>query len=289
MEKVYIYGLYSNVDDTIRYVGKTNNLEIRLKMHYSQRNFSFTHKNNWIKKVIKNGNLIKIKLIEEVLVNDWQEREKYWINYYKNSLTNTSSGGLGGSGRKYNISYEDCKNIILKLNIKSRNEWLKNKSNLPKNIPKNPVEYFGNDWISWGDFLSTNRLQDNLIKDNYLSYIDAKEWILENILSIKSRSHWKLKVNNNEIPYFIPNRPERFYKNRGWISWGDFLSNGRIANQNKKLLSYNDAKELVNKLNIISLKEYKIIQSLYLNVLPVHPHLTYKNKGYKTYDEFFRP
>jgi len=66
------------------------------------------------------------------------------------------------------------------------------------------------------------------------------------------------------------------------------LSNGRIANQNKKLLSYSDTKELVNNINIITLKQYKIIQSEYVNILPVHPHLTYKNKGYKTYDEFFR-
>jgi hypothetical protein len=263
-------------------------LEVRLKMHYSQRNTGKTHKNNWIKRVIDDGNLIKIKVIEEVSINNWMEREIYWINFYKYQLTNTSSGGLGGSGKKYNISYKDCKSIILELNIKSRNEWLNNKNNLPKNVPKNPVEYFGSEWISWGNFLSTNKVQDNLIKDDYLSYIDAKEWIVKNFIPIKSRSCWKSKVYNNEIPNFIPNRPERFYKSRGWVSWGDFLSNGRIANQNKKLLSYSDAKKLVNNLNIITLKQYKIIQSEYVNILPVHPHLTYKNKGYKTYDEFFR-
>jgi len=288
MEKIYIYGLFSNIDDTIKYIGKANNLEVRLKMHYSQRNTGKTYKNNWIKKVIDDGNLIKIKVIEEVSVNNWIEREKYWINFYKGQLTNTSSGGLGGSGKKYNISYNDCKSIVLDLNIKSRNDWINNKDNLPKNIPKSPAEYFGSDWISWGDFLSTNKVHDNLIKNNYLTYIDAKEWIIKNLIPIKSRSYWKLKVNNNEIPNFIPNRPERFYKSRGWISWGDFLSNGRIANQNKKLLSYNEAKELINNLNISTLKQYKIIQSEYLNILPVHPHLTYKNKGYKNYEEFFR-
>lgn len=288
MENVYIYGLYSNTDDTIRYIGKANDLENRLKMHYSQRNSGKTHKNNWIKKIIDNGGFINIKVIETVTIDNWIEREKYWINLYKDQLTNTSSGGLGGSGKKYNISYDECQKIVLGLNIKSRNEWLKYKKNLPTIVPKNPVEYFGSEWISWGHFLSTNRVQDNLISENYLTYIDAKEWILKNISPIKSKSHWKLRVYDNSIPTFIPNRPERFYKNRGWISWGDFLSNGRIANQNKKLLQYNDAKELVNNLNITTLKQYKIIQSDYVNILPVHPHLTYKNKGYKTYEEFFR-
>jgi hypothetical protein len=45
----------------------------------------------------------------------------------------------------------------------------------------------------------------------------------------------------------------------------------------------------VKKLNIKTLKQYKKIQSeMYINELPVHPHLTYKNKGFKNYDEFFK-
>jgi|LauGreDrversion4_2_1035121.scaffolds.fasta_scaffold13238_4 predicted GIY-YIG superfamily endonuclease len=292
MERVYIYGLCTNVDDTIRYIGKTNNLQKRLKSHYSQRNVSKTYKNNWINKVIDDGNKIIISIIEEVNFEEWQEREIFWIEKYKSNLTNTSKGGLGGSGKKYNISYEYCVKIINQFNIKSESEWriASKLDTFPKNIPKDPRSYFKEKWISWGDFLSTNRECDNLIIKNYITYLEAKEWILKNIGIIKSRKDWKKIVSEGLIPNFIPNRPERFYKNknRGWISWGDFLSNGFIANQYKKILSYDDAKIMVKNLNIKTIKEYKERQKLYVNTLPAHPHLTYKNKGYISYEEFFR-
>ena len=133
-----------------------------------------------------------------------------------------------------------------------------------------------------------NKIKDNKLKNNYLTYDDSKEWIIKNIGIITSKKEWKYLVSNKKIPYFIPNRPERFYKNRGWISLGDFLSNGIIANQLKKIVSYSDAKIMINNLNITTLKEYKEKQKLYVNILPAHPHLTYKNKGYTSYEEFFR-
>jgi hypothetical protein len=67
------------------------------------------------------------------------------------------------------------------------------------------------------------------------------------------------------------------------------LGKKRVANQNRKIVNYETAKEIVKKLNIKTLKQYKKIQSeMYINELPVHPHLTYKNKGFKNYDEFFK-
>ena len=180
--------------------------------------------------------------------------------------------------------------MVKNVNIKSETQWRINSKldTFPKEIPKSPEKYFGENWISWGDFLSTNRIHDNKVKNKYLTYEDSKEWIIKNIGIINSKKKWKYLVSNEIIPYFIPNRPERFYKNRGWISWGDFLSNGFVANQLKKILPYNEAKIMVNNLNIKTLKEYKEKQKLYVNILPAHPHLTYKNKGYSSYEEFFR-
>lgn len=45
---------------------------------------------------------------------------------------------------------------------------------------------------------------------------------------------------------------------------------------------------MTNVLNITTLKEYKEKQRLYVNTLLAHSHLTYKNKGYTSYEEFFR-
>jgi hypothetical protein len=288
MKVVYIYGLYSSNDDTIRYVGKCINPVHRLNMHYSQRNSKKSHKNNWIKKVIREGNEIHMKILEEVSEENWQEKEKNWIKTYKN-LTNISEGGLGGSVKKYNISYEDAKKYISHLSISSKSDYIRKckEEYFPNNIPKNPVQYFKSDWISWGDYLGTNREQDNKLIEKYLEYDDAKKWVHSN-LKVKSISKWKELVNNNKIPDFIPNRPNRFYKNRGWENWTIFLNNKRISNNKRNIIKHDEAKILMAKLNISTLKEYKKLQSeRYINELPVHPHLTYKNKGFKNYDDFF--
>lgn len=229
--KTFIYGLYSS-DSKIRYIGKSDDPKKRLRRHLQQVNDSKTHKNSWIKKQLSENKEIKYLIIEEVSIDNWKEREKYWISKFDN-LTNTSSGGLGGSGKKYNISYEDCKNWIfnnLDKEINSKTKWILNCKNLPISIPRNPTQYFKNNgWISWGDFLGTNNIQDNL-KINYLSYDDVKNWIV--LQNIKTTSkNWKLL----NLPNFIPRRPERYYKKRGWISWSDFLSdNNRISNLDKK-------------------------------------------------------
>jgi len=93
-----------------------------------------------------------------------------------------------------------------------------------------------NSWIKkqLSENKGTNNIQDNL-KINYLSYDDVKNWIV--LQNIKTTSkNWKLL----NLPNFIPRRPERYYKKRGWISWSDFLSdNNRISNLDKKKFKNN--------------------------------------------------
>ena len=288
MKKVYIYGLCSSNDEAIRYIGKCIDPKQRLKMHYSQRNSKKSHKNTWIKKVIAEGYEIRMIILEEVNEENWKEKEKEYIKSYSN-LTNTAEGGLGGSTKRYKIEYSECKDIIKSLNIKSKSEYNKatKLDNFPKEVPKKPRDYFKESWITWGDFLGTNRPQDNLMAKLYVSYNDAKIWINEN-MNINSISEWKKETKDNKIPEFIPNRPERYYKDRGWISWVDFLNNKRLANNKRKIFSYENAKNLMKELNIKTIREYKKVQcERYLNELPVHPHLTYKNKGFENYDKFF--
>ena len=278
MNKIFIYGLYEEGNEDIRYIGKTNkeNIKKRLNEHICEsfRENEITHKRNWIKNVINNGGKINIKNIEIVNEENWEEREKYWISKHTN-LTNTTTGGEGGRVVFYTISYDDCKKYVQEnLNIKSISQW--RKSLIPDNIPKNPKEaYVNRGWISWGDFLGTNRIQDNIKSKNYISYSEAKEWIKNN-LKINTLMQWKNFAKENKIPDFIPNRPERFYKKRGWINWGDFLNTGRVANQNKKyiFLSYEEACTFVRNNNIKSETQFQVY-NLPINI-PTAPYQYYK-------------
>ncbi len=49
MEMTFIYSLFDPSTNEIRYVGKSDNLNIRLIEHIRKCKYSITHKNNWIK------------------------------------------------------------------------------------------------------------------------------------------------------------------------------------------------------------------------------------------------
>ena len=221
-----IYGLYSTEDEKIRYIGKTKfKLSKRLTEHVNGallRNGK-TYKDNWIRKVYNKGYEVKITQIEECDDGIWEERENYWINQY-NDLTNLTDGGDGGHGFKYKISYNEAKEYIASLPFKitSRLDFLKKIDLIDNKIPKNPREHFTitNEWISWGDFLGTNKIQDNKKAENYLSYKEAKKFLKKKKFRYMKEYHnFVRKENINFLPY----KADRFYKDRGWISWMDFL------------------------------------------------------------------
>jgi hypothetical protein len=235
MEKTFIYGLVSKKEpEIIRYIGKSDNPEYRKKRHIHNTKYDFsknkklTHKDYWL---IKENYEIDYIILEECSKDEWQIREKYYLSKFEN-LTNTSEGGEGGSGIKYKLSYSEVKSwVIENLKSKSKSEWYKDVNNLPDFIPSNPREvYLNKGWVSWGDFLGTNRIWDNLV--SYILYEESKKIIKS--LQIKTCVEYKEFAKGGKIPKNIPNRPERYYKNRGWVSWGDFLGTGRVANQYKK-------------------------------------------------------
>lgn len=112
--KVFIYGLSSSAEPSnIRYIGKTKNLKTRLRCHLKNDYHKCkSYKNNWINKEINNGNTILIVLIEEVHVDLWQEKERYYIDKYKKEgykLTNTDIGGFGGPHKGRRKHTEEAK------------------------------------------------------------------------------------------------------------------------------------------------------------------------------------
>ena len=116
MKMVKIYKLIDPTSLEVRYVGKTEKtLKHRLSMHVttSIKNKNKTHKEAWITGLSFIGLRPLIELIEEVNFEDWQEKEIYWITQFEN-LTNTCSGGSGGTGRIYSESERLQRSITMK-------------------------------------------------------------------------------------------------------------------------------------------------------------------------------
>lgn len=117
MKEVYIYVLKCP-EGNIRYVGKTINLKKRLYSHILEAK-SFKkrrHVLHWIYSLLINNLKPIIEIVEVCNESNWEEKEKYWINYYRNTipnLCNNAEGGLGGSGKK-NYSIQEIEDRAIK-------------------------------------------------------------------------------------------------------------------------------------------------------------------------------
>ena len=105
---VYIYVLVDPRDNRIRYVGKTNDVKMRMYKHlFEAKNDKIKHKNVWITGIIQSGyNAPILNVIEECSEEVWQERERFWIKHYRDlgcDLTNLTDGGDGAQGLTHEI------------------------------------------------------------------------------------------------------------------------------------------------------------------------------------------
>lgn len=125
--KNYIYILKDPISNEVRYVGKSNNPQNRLKKHLSESNLieSWTPKNKWLLSLRKDNLSPIMEIIDSTYLDNINELEVYWIKHYRDlgiDLTNGTNGGDGfdWTGRKHRsetvekmkICHPDRKEII---------------------------------------------------------------------------------------------------------------------------------------------------------------------------------
>ena len=91
-----IYGLTDPATGEVRYIGKSNNPEKRLKNHLRDRRKS--HRVSWLKSLTRSGLRPGLVILEKVDDADWQEAERRWIKHFQEQgadLTNSTDGGDG--------------------------------------------------------------------------------------------------------------------------------------------------------------------------------------------------
>lgn len=99
-DKWFVYALVdSREPDKFRYIGITNAPRRRLGHHYSEALDSHTRKARWRAKVLRDGGLVQMKLLEVNLSQlDAKKREVELIALYRDTLTNLTDGGDGAVG-----------------------------------------------------------------------------------------------------------------------------------------------------------------------------------------------
>jgi len=153
-------------------------------------------------------------------------------------------------------SFEDARKFVHSLGLKSANDWREycKSGKILKNIPKEPhLHYRKQGWISWGDWLGTGVIANRLRK--YLSFEDSRKFARS--LELKSQSDWYRFSKSDKLPKNIPVGVHNYYKNKGWIDWGDFLGTKTIATQQRKYKNYFEAREFVRSLGLKSQSDWK--------------------------------
>ncbi|MBC8304886.1 MAG: DEAD/DEAH box helicase family protein, partial [Pelagibacterales bacterium] len=203
----------------------------------------------------------------------------------------TSMGDFLGTGRiadqlKEYLSYREAKKSIHKLKLQSVRDWAKyTKSiNFPVNIPKHPHQTYSknNTWVSYGDFLGTGRVSDNLKK--YRSFKEAR--IFARSLKLSQRKEWDILFQKNKLPKDIPLAPHNTYKNQ-FVSYSDFFGI-TMKTAKRNFMSFKKAKKFVLKLNLKNQKDWMKYSKggSKPDNLPGDPAGIYKGKGWKNLGDF---
>ena len=209
-----------------------------------------------------------------------------WVNW----------GDFLGTGNvaSYNkvfIDFYKARKIIKKLNFKSQKDWKNfcNSKNYKSEIPKNPPGVYKNrGWINWADFLGSNNIATQ--KKKFLSYSKAK--IALNKEKIENANPgWRNYLKSKKRNLLIPSQPDQYYLNKGWKGWSDFLGQGYIKKgirQRGNYKSFISSKIYVQKLNLRSYNDWcNYCKSKNKpNDIPPHPHIVYKNSGWKGWPDF---
>jgi len=176
------------------------------------------------------------------------------------------------------LEFEDAVLFVRKLKLKSTSEWREYKKSeiYNKLIPKAPNNHYkGKGWISFGHFIGTHRIADQLKK--YFTYDESKKFLSS--FGFKSHLDFLAYKNTDSFNPYIPKMPEiKYRKSAEWKGWPDFLS--YVRDHKWDFLSFKEAREIIRKLNIKNQNEWAVFtkSSLFPKQIPKAPGLVYVNE-----------
>lgn len=186
----------------------------------------------------------------------------------------------------YYLTFEEAKNFVKKLKLKTELDWTKYCNNeledflkKPSYIPEHPELIYKKEWISWNNWLDVDNQMNILTiipeikKRNsshnieFLSFEEARVFVRK--LGIQTVKDWQ-KYCINELkgyekkPDNIPRSPEQVYRRLGWINYKDWL--------HEKQMDFEEAKIFVKQLNLKTQKEWLMYCQKKFDHLPPKPN-----------------
>ena len=179
------------------------------------------------------------------------------------------------------MEFEEALKYSCNLKLKSSKTWReKHKSgDMPKNMPSSPHRVYENiGWTTWGDWLGTGRIADNL--KVFLPYLEAKVFVSK--LNLSGQEDWTKYSQSGNRPNNIPGNPQKVYKGNGWVNFGDWLGTGYTPPRLREFKPFNDAKSFVAELGLRNQNEWRayVRSGEKPGDIPSLPNKVYKNEGW---------
>jgi len=153
-------------------------------------------------------------------------------------------------------SFNEARKFVISLKLKSVTEWsqISKSKNLPQDIPATPSKtYKDKGWKNWGDWLGTGTIA--LFNIEYRPFEEAREFVRS--LNLKTQEDWQKFSKTNKKPDDIPASPYKTYGNKGWISMGDWIGTGKVADQLKKYRHFKEARAFIRSLGLKNRDEWR--------------------------------
>ncbi len=178
-------------------------------------------------------------------------------------------------------NFDEAREFARQLGFRGQKDWAEwsKTDSKPADIPSSPGHVYAKaGWSGWGDWLGTGNLGPGAI--SYRDFETARSYV--HGLGLRNQENWRKWAQSGRRPSDIPAAPYAYYKGNGWHSWGDWLGTGFIANADRELLSYEDSREIVRRLNLKSMEEFKAWARSPERPLsiPSSPQNTYKGRGW---------
>jgi len=120
------------------------------------------------------------------------------------------------------------------------------------------------------------------MKSKWKTFEESKKWVQS--MNLRTKTEWEEFRKTGKKPKDIPTDPRLTYKNE-WVSWGDWLRNGKKIERKGEYYSYEDAKKIVNLLNLKDVKEWRVYckSGKAVGKIPRNPNQVYANNGWKNW------
>jgi len=117
------------------------------------------------------------------------------------------------------------------------------------------------------------------MKKKFRSFKEARKFVHK--LKLKNATDWSNYCKSGKRPQDIPTRPDKIYKNKGWVNWKDWVGTDYV--------NYHEACKYAQKLNIQKKDEWKKHTKIkkFPKNIPKDPQDFYKLRGtWETWGDF---